>query len=120
MGKPKAKTRAIWEERIARWEQSKLSAEEFAPLEGVRPSSLKWWRWRLSGEARRATAAAKGEPTKAAFIEVGPATPVPEVPAQFCGSFEVVLRNGRVVRVPTGFSDGELARVLAVAEGASR
>src|SRR4051812_34800939 len=112
MGKPKATTRAIWEERIARWQQSKLSAEEYAPLEGVRPSSLKWWRWRLSGEVRRATTPAKGEPTKAAFIEVGASAPVPEAAAQTSPRFEVVLRNGRVVRVPAGFSDGELARVL--------
>jgi len=80
---------------------------------------LKWWRWRLSGDARRAAAAAKSEPTKAAFVEIGPATPVPEAPVAG-GSFEVVLRNGRVVRVPSGFSDGELARVLAVAEGRAR
>jgi len=120
MGKPKAKTRAIWEERIARWQQSKLSAEEYAPLEGVRPSSLKWWRWRLSGEARRAAAAAEGRPTKAVFIDVGAPASAPEAPAQPGRCFEVVLRNGRVVRVPSGFSDGELARVLEVAEGALR
>jgi len=119
MGKPKAKTRAIWEERIARWQQSKLSAEEYAPREGVRPSSLKWWRWRLSGETRRA-GAAKGEPAKAAFIEVGAPVPSAEVAVQPGPCFEVVLRNSRVVRVPSGFSDGELARVLAVAEGATR
>ena len=118
MGKPKAKTRAIWEERIARWQQSKLSAEEFAPLEGVRPSSLKWWRWRLGGEARRAAAPAKGRAMKAAFIEVSGAAP--KATAQTSLRFEVVLRNGRVVRVPSGFGDGELARVLAVAEGATR
>jgi len=120
MGKPKAKTRAIWEERIARWQQSKLSAEEFAPLEGVRPSSLKWWRWRLGGEARRAASPAKGRAMKAAFIEVSGAGPAPKAVAQTSLRFEVVLRNGRVVRVPSGFSDGELARVLAVAEGATR
>jgi hypothetical protein len=119
MGKPKATTRAIWEERIARWQQSKLSAEEYAPLEGVRPSSLKWWRWRLSGEARRAGPVKDG-PAKAAFIEVGAPAPAPEAPAQTSLRFEVVLRNGRVVRVPAGFIDSELARVLAVTEGASR
>ena len=120
MGKPKAKTRAIWEERIARWQQSKLSAEEFAPLEGVRPSSLKWWRWRLGGEALRAVAPAKGRTKRAAFIEVGASTPAPKAAAQASLRFEVVLRNGRVVCVPSGFNDGELARVLAVAEGATR
>lgn len=119
MGKPKAKTRAIWEERIARWQQSKLSAEEYAPREGVRPSSLKWWRWRLSGETRRAAGATKGEPTKVAFVEVG-VPPSSRAPAQPGSCFEVILRNSRVVRVPPGFSDGELARVLAVAEGTAR
>jgi len=122
MGKPKAKTRAIWEKRIARWQQSKMSAEEYAPLEGVRPSSLKWWRWRLGGEARRATmpVPAKRRARKAAFIEVSEAGPALKAAAQTSLRFEVVLRNGRVVRVPSGFGDGELARVLAVAEGATR
>jgi hypothetical protein len=102
-------TKAIWRERIARWEESKLTAEEFAPQEGVKPSSLKWWRWRLGGETRRSRRSAERSP----FVEVKEARPRA---ASTVWHFEIALWNGRVVRVRPGFTDEELARVLAVAE----
>ena len=109
MGKPMETTKAIWRERIARWEESKLTAEEFAPQEGVKPSSLKWWRWRLGGETRRPKA---GSP----FVEVK--TGSRAVSAAW--HVEIALWNGRVVRVRAGFTDDELERVLAVADRPSR
>ena len=39
-------------------------------------------------------------------------------PAALSSRFEVVLGNGRVVRVPVGFSDSEFARVLTIAGSA--
>lgn len=115
-----AKTQAIWRERVARWRESGKSIEEFAEREGVKLASLKWWRWRLEG-AREKTAASAPPARNATFVEVeaGAAVTKP-APVVERSCFEVVLGNGRIVRVPAGFVDSELARVLAVAEGTRR
>lgn len=116
----------VWKERLERWAKSGVGAEQFAVREGVKPAALKWWRWRLGGEDRKKgpepTAVATASPTppqrvgaRPVFVEVEAAsTPAPTESARY----EVVLGNGRVVRVPVGFSDGELARVLVIAESA--
>lgn len=112
----KKATKEVWQDRIARWQESRMTAEEFALREGVQPSSLKWWRWRLGSEVVRA-GAGEQRPAKGAtaFVEVAP-EPAPSAPERSAATFEVLLGNGRVVRVPPGFSDEELVRVIAAAE----
>ncbi len=104
-------TQAAWEERLARWRKSGQSAEEFAAREGVKPTALKWWRWKLSGEKDRGSRKGRARPS---FIEVeaAPASSSAE------SRIEVVLANGRVVRVLGRFADEELVRVIALAERA--
>ena len=117
----------VWKERLERWAKSGVGAEQFAAREGVKPAALKWWRWRLGGEDRKkvpaAAAVATASPTppqrvrhRTVFVEVDTASTV--APAFESARYEVVLGNGRVVRVPVGFSDGELARVLTIAGSA--
>lgn len=121
MGKPLAKTQEIWRERLERWRTSKLSKEEFAALEGVKPSALQWWQWRVAGSApgpAMQPPAKVGRARRSTFVEVGLPTTVAQ-PAQATG-YAVVLCNGRVVRVPADFSDETLRRLLDVAEGAPR
>lgn len=78
---------------LARWERSGLTLAEFARREGMPASTLTWWRYQL--RQRREIGSAGGPVTATAFTEVqrGPAMTAP-------GVVEVVLRNGRVVRVP--------------------
>lgn len=120
MGKPLVKTQALWRDRLERWRRGNKTDEEFAAIEGVKVSSLKWWRWRLSAaDARREQAgrpAATSAPVR--FVEVTPA-PARPVAGGAC-HYEVVLRNGRVVRVPAGFEDAALARVLKVVDEVRR
>lgn len=113
-------SKAIWRDRLARLARTNLSVEEFATREGVKPSSLKWWRWRLGSEAKKAQAfaplaraAGLRGPT---FVEIGSSPS-----QQQSGSatwYEVLLTNGRVVRVPVAFDDATLVRILALAESA--
>src|SRR5438477_3790487 len=99
-GKPGAKVQAAWRDRLDRRSQSSLTDEEFAALEGVKPSSLKWWRWRLGNEPARGGIAVK---SKARFVEVTrPAVDTGPMAGGAC-HLELVLRNGRVVRVPPQF-----------------
>ena len=103
-----------------------MGIEEFAIREGVKPSSLKWWRWRIPDQRERGggTSArpAPAAPNGQRFVEVDTTAErsEPEVaarPADGGLRYEVVLTNGRVVRVPSGFGEEELARFLAVSEG---
>lgn len=92
-------SRREWERRVRRWRRSGLTAAEFSSREGLRRGTLLWWSSKLQQEARSA---------EGSFVEL---TAVVE-PAPI----EVELANGRVVRVPAGFDDNGLERVLAVAE----
>ena len=107
-------TRSEWAERVGRWQRSGLGADEFAEREGINPRRLVWWRWKL-----RATAP--------------PPPPTPEVrflPVHVVGSaarpsgagvaLEVVLPNGRVVRVAPGFDPSMLESVLSIASGGAQ
>ncbi len=102
-------SRVVWARRVARWAKSGLSREEFAAREGVKATTLSWWRWYLGRDgAAPARMLARPEP---AFVEVEPV--VVEAVSE---RIEVALTNGRVVRVPMTFRDDALVRVLAAAE----
>jgi transposase len=104
-------TRADWARRVARWEKSGLTRSEFAAREGVKATTLGWWRSAL----RRAAA----EPITALVPQAMSFVEVASVGVEATHErIEVELRNGRVVRVPASFDEDALRRVLAVAEGA--
>lgn len=113
----KRTTQATWEERLDLWHKSGQSLDDFAVREGVKPAALKWWKWKLGGKKQ------DGQP-RVSFVEVReavPATVPPSVPPAASVvtpvlRYEVILGNGRVVRVPAQFTEDELARVLAGAE----
>lgn len=74
------------------------SVREFADAEGVGPQRL--YRWR----------ALIGRRSTPAFVEIR------RPPSSVAVPVEVVLRSGRFVRVPDGFSDETLRRVVAALE----
>lgn len=93
-------------ELVRRWRASGKNQSEFCRAVGIAPQRLHYWRQRVREEDL--------EPPKAApsFVAVQVRPPAPGA------GVEVVLGNGRIVRV-RGAVDGELLRqVLAAAEGA--
>jgi hypothetical protein len=53
-----------WARLLRELDRSDLSAEQFARARGIRPDTLKWWRWRLGhsakgGAKRRGSASVK-------------------------------------------------------------
>ena len=85
---------------LKRLEVSGMSVREFAARHGVQAQRL--YRWRAELGSVVAT-------TKTpAFVEIKPAGSRP---------IEVVLRSGHVVRVPDGFAEETLRRVVAVLDG---
>lgn len=96
-----AASRARWSEALARqvlaaWSASGLSRREFAEKHGLQEQRLYSWQRRLG------QAAAAG----VQFREVA-------MPAVLADSrFELVLRNGALLRVPSSFDPTALARLL--------
>jgi transposase-like protein len=106
-----------WAERVRQAEASGLSIPAFAAKHRLSKSALYNWRRRLATQAA-GSAEASSSPsalTALAFVRLEPVShqPVAE-------PIEVLLRNGRVVRVPLAFGDDALARVLDVAERGER
>jgi transposase len=100
-------TRDEWAERVERWQRSGLSAAEFAARERIDAKRLTWWRWKLRASATSPAEQASFLPVH--IVDSGSSTSTPAV------AVEIVLSNGRVVRVPPGFDATTLARVLAIA-----
>jgi transposase len=106
-------TRAEWADRVERWERSGLRAEVFAARERIKAKRLTWWRWSLRSSS--ATAVAGRAPMRFLPVRVvetaGSAT-------SSVAPLEIVLPNGRVVRVAPGVDPATLERVLAIASEA--
>lgn len=108
-------SRETWAKRVERWQDSGLTAKEFAAELGVNAHSLTWWKWRLSAKPkapgehrprRRAARRAPSATTALTFVEM-PATVATE-------PFEVVLPTSLRIRVPAGFDAASLRRLLEV------
>jgi hypothetical protein len=112
----------FWRRAIRDQQRSGLSVRDFCRREGLKDWTFRWWRQELARRDRQPAPPPRGggdgEPTEAApaflpvriaDLEVVPSRPAPPI--------EIVLPNGPIVRVPTGFNPSTLGHVLAVLEG---
>jgi hypothetical protein len=90
---------------VRAWKKSSLTARQYAEQEGISHWSLYTWATSLNRQV------AKDEAPAFLPVEVIEA-PAPVEP------IDLVLGNGRVVRVSCGFDSTTLSRVIEVAEGA--
>jgi transposase-like protein len=125
-----------WEEVLRRWREGGQSVRAFCRAAGVRESAFYFWRRELvcrghrdaagDGLRRRTRAATpvsrssmrvspRHDP-RPAFLPVRVVQPCATAAA---GNVEIVLAEGRTVRVPPGFDRQTLADVLAVLEARS-
>lgn len=103
----KRRSREEWTGLIAAWKRSGITQAEFCQREGLSRRTLGWWRWRLEREA------APPPPTKAEFVEVQVVEPEPRT--EQIRDFDVLVA-GLVVRVPAGFDEEALSRLVRVLE----
>jgi transposase-like protein len=92
-----------WRQVIARWKRSGLSVRAFCGAEGLNPMTFYWWR----RELRR-----RDQP-QPAFL---PVRVLAESTESSTVGIEVVLANGRSVRVSAGFDPRTLVRVVELLE----
>jgi transposase len=93
-----------WRRWISQWRTSGLSVRAFCARHGLATASFYNWRRVLE---RRAT-------ERPAFV---PVRVVPDTPPPQAGALELVLADGRAVRVAPGFDAATLRQLLAVLEG---
>jgi len=114
---------------VERWKDSGLTAKEFAAETGINANTLSNWGWKLAVQ-RRSSPQANAVPTRseATFVDVTPSSAVGMTPQAALRSgaevvslepepLEIVLRDGRLIRVPLHFDDGALRRVVLALEG---
>ena len=87
--------------------RSGMSLEAYGNAQGISPQRLYWWRKRLRDQPETALVPVAKQ---VSFVELAAA------PASHL--IEIVLANGRLVRVPPAFEDEVLTRILALADGA--
>ena len=77
---------------MKRWRASGLTAGAFAELEGVREGTLRHWAWQLARRSHEAD----GSMQRPAFVEI-------ETASTEASALEIVLGDGKRIRVPAGF-----------------
>lgn len=134
------RTRGEWMELVVACERSGIGRAEFARREGLHARTFAWWASKLAPRAkasrpakglRVASAARATHLPSTTFVPLLVAAPSPlptsmprTAPSRSTSGeavatvVEIVLGNGRVVRVDLAHAgDSRLARVLSVAEG---
>ena len=103
----KNSTEAKWRRLVSEQERSGQTAKAFAESRGVSLCTLYWWRSRLSRQP-------PATPSAPALVHIavrddrrvgGDARPR-------TAAFELHIRDDLMIRVPAGFDDGDLRRLL--------
>ena len=128
---PSGERAAFWRTVIGEWSSSGQAKVAFCRARRLSPSAFHWWK----GELARHDAVQGKRPVSAGPRQDGGANASPFVPLRVVasvgrsaagqvsareadgGGLEVVLANGRRVRVGSDFDGGLLAKVVAVLEG---
>ena len=122
-GRPKKRarrSRAEWVEEVRRWRGSGQSGAEYARERGIHAGTLAGWASKVR-DSMGAKPVSRDQ-RRSMFVPVQVA-PVPAAVLAKAGvergEVEVVLRNGRRVRVSGTFDGEAVARLLMIAEGAA-
>jgi hypothetical protein len=92
-----------WRSVLEQWRASGTSRAAFCRRHGISYHSLSQWKSRIGADAK------VGPGGRRRFVEIA-------VPRAAVPSYEIALAGGRSLRVPPGFDDGEVARLIAVVE----
>jgi hypothetical protein len=112
--KRQARSRAQWLSEVRRWRRSGQSGADYAKAHDLDRGTLAWWASRLRGDV--VAEPGRKRSSAPAFLAVR----VRETPASVEGSLEVMLANGRCVRISGDFDVDRVSRLLAAAEGGVR
>jgi len=103
----------FWRQVVRRWRRSGLGVRAFCAAEGLAEPSFYAWRRQL---ARRDQEAATDVAPQFVPVHVRPDVAASASLADVAPAIDIVLPNGRRLRVPAGFDPTMLRQLLAVAE----
>ena len=113
-----SRTRAQWEAEVKRWRASGQRREQYAQAHDLHPGTLSCWASRLRLESGGPKAGERSRVSRFAPVRVVDGTESKQTTApKHGGKFEVVLNNGRAVRVMGPFQPDALLELLAIVEG---
>jgi hypothetical protein len=105
---------------VQRWQESGLTAREFADEMGLKATSLSFWKWRLKKDrslvvkpAKRAQLLLPKAAKAVGFVELtAPSRGAVTLARGNEAGFELVV-DEYIIRIPNGFDDATLRRLLA-------
>jgi len=115
--------REEWEAEVLKWRESGQALKEYAKVHDLHPRTLAWWvAFLKKGVSSRSATTTKAKGTRFVPVRVvdrdSPKHPTSKITTTVnFDAFEVVLVNGRRVRVPGGYQSEALMRLLNVVEG---
>lgn len=112
------RSRAEWTSEVIEWRGSGLSAAEYAKQRGLNRGTLLWWSRKVGRSQEQHHAAPRAASGPVTFVPVRVREEPLESASSGQGSIEIILCNGRRVRIAGAVDGGTLGRVLDAAEGA--
>ena len=106
-------SRAEWEKRVERWQDSGLSAKEFATEIGVTAQSLMLWKWKLRHAEVDLAKPARKQDEGPKFLQLVAAGDAPMTQ----GPLELLLPSGITLRLHPGFHEPTLLRLVDLLGG---
>lgn len=117
-GKRPRRSKSEWVEEVGRWRRSGQTATEYAAQHGLHPGTLAVWGSRLGRVEATQVGASRSKTMRFLPVRVaeGPrvAAPAPR------GEVEVLLLNGRRIRICGDFENDAMARLLEIADRGGR
>ncbi len=108
-----------WQRLVAAWEKSGLSQAEFCRRRKIKAVNFGWWKRKLEtiskshpGSSRSGSSLTGSSPrsAKPRFVEFR------MTDAATASAYEVVLRGGRVLRLPHNFDPAVVAQLVVAVE----
>jgi hypothetical protein len=114
------RSRAEWGEEVRQWKASGRSADEYAAVRGLNAGTLLVWSSKLRSERRHEGRSGMAE-LKFVPVRVAEREDTLKSGSQGAESgIEIVLRNGRMIRIRGDVSARALCVVLEAVEGGER
>jgi hypothetical protein len=110
------RTPAAWVEEVSRWRASGQTSEQYANEHGLHPGTLAAW----GSKARKLltkTGDAVGPSVAVKFLPVRVAGAAPARTRPVRAALEIVLLNGRRIRVSGEFESEAVTRLVEIADG---
>lgn len=112
------RSRAEWTAEVIQWRKSGLGSAQYAKQRDLNRGTLLWWSRQVGVASDKRGAAPRAAPAAVTFVPLRVREEQLASVSAGQGSIEVILCNGRRVRIAGAVDGGTLARVLDAAEGA--